>query len=505
MFKFNKNPENSVSAYTLPDNFTYVGENTHWYYFDGVGGAEISAAFRKEQNNFEDLLNGNIGELPPPFSSLYEITIYVAPEHINTALVAIGKYASELPINGKVVKPTFSGQSSDIPPIVLHTSDRKAKYVLEAGMQIDNMLNELLGACDLESCHAFALPLGTRVFIQQGEYSTKKILKARNPELFDKVFGPSGALFFGIEELFEEKIGRARNQLRIYEMLKDFYGMSISEKLLLLQKEILSNVSITFNLGIRYGEVKMGNADGENTAEINDNFNNGSIDYNLRDYYAPFSVDVPNLLHSVDTLFDAYYMGVEEVQHIPENELDRLCAVIYVTLIGIHPLADANGQSAMNVVSSVVHDLGSSKYFVRNPFLAKYRTAAKFSHIFLDVRRVVIDPISEELILEENDEKNEKHTYALRAINVAQKANKRMLSLFLSEENREFVINYIKTGIFNFKMLKQGSGDQVYTLVNAINSATRYFGENRTDTLLGDLEDTYEKLQYLHEQALTTS
>ncbi|EKD95653.1 MAG: hypothetical protein ACD_24C00407G0004 [uncultured bacterium] len=477
------------------NDYNVCGENDSWVYFERGNPVSLDELTQKLSEFERALLENPDLELPDELLGLYKIDLTVPPDKVERALELLATCTNSAPLDGKVLKDNCR-TNPHIPTVVLYIYDPKIGNLVEFATQLSKFFEQEFGEDDYTPDMLMAQEIGPYVHLSQGNFASKVALKERDENAFYELFDNDGSLYRGTSMRFLEKTIRTDNQLRIYESYIDYVDMPILERLTAFQKEGLAGTEVVepVTLGVRTNlNIKLGRRDNDLAKKFESNPN-----YVLQDYYPPSYERLPEILESIEAFYTNYMESTGG--SLTREQANRLCAVLYIGLLGTHPLEDGNGQSTMNIISSVLMELGAKDYFVRTPYLAKSTTVQKLvstENLAIDVYTQPIMPPDNSM--GERDVLNLKVKKATRAYSAS---TSRSLSWMFSVEGASFLHGYLDGGSFSYEDVPEKVRHNVEIFCEAMKNMEEYFDKNRTEDLVGDTKLTFQKLTELHEAAL---
>lgn len=249
------------------------------------------------------------------------------------------------PVLAKVAKP-----GNELTYIVIYSQGliRTLDLALNIAHKFKSKMDSKIDPID----KAMEVVEGSGVFLTQGTYSNKKLADSIGAS---NRYTPDGALFADIQKAAEEYIVRRKNQIVIEENLYLFLEGPPSERLIKLQMAAFDGLEDLINLGLRETGACVRNV----TKSLEED----------PGYVAPRAEAVGELLNMMDKRYE------ELMNSLPQggvrfSQAARIASFLYMTSILIHPLEDGNGQSARNLATIALYELGMSRIYL--PSYSKY-------------------------------------------------------------------------------------------------------------------------------------
>lgn len=381
------------------------GENEAWLYFASRAKFERTQRLWSGFDKQERKIIEEEKEVPWEMRQAYKVCIDVPVSELWKVIDILSSDFEGISFTGKIGRQRVLGKEN-FPKIVLYVAGADLSEALDFALNLAVSVKNKIGLVDSKLRWAKEIEENSGVFLTQGNFEVKEW--AEKEGKFSQYYGSDGALFKKTEDEYSVRRLRRENQVTIEESLYDFVGIKpFSERLILLQERAFEGVEGA-ELGIRKRDVRIG-----------------------KSFFPPHFYELPALIKLCDSK-----TGELKGNNKIEKDFSLACramAVIQTFYFLVHPLRDGNGQSCMNLISSLLFEAGYQRVFFRT-FLDGRELRIKALPELLGITEPTIDVLSGKAKNEGKVEGEHSHTFPGEFIGI------------LTNRPWEKVKQYVETG-----------------------------------------------------------
>lgn len=267
-----------------------------------------------------------------------KILVDISHEDIPQFIELLSQDYPEVAFDGKIARQS-NMQNPHMPTIALYIAGSHRSYeCLDFALSLGRKAKDRFGVPSKKFDMAHEVVEGSGIWVTQGNYGYKQAAKKSGK--FKEVYSDDGVFFKDPENDFETNETRRVAQLRIQRNLERLSGLKPGDVLTNIQEEIFKEVADrNFELGIRKKDVHVG------------------------EYNPPPYQDLGKLMGLFDQRLGE--MMQDERFRTDYEYARRVASLAHVFEILIHPLEQANSQSASNLVSALLSEGSHVKKYWR--------------------------------------------------------------------------------------------------------------------------------------------